>query len=64
MDGRALVGYSEIVKYLRNQVANYDLTALMKDGFEYYGQNINVVRKVWANEEYMALNGSQLQTEF
>ena len=52
---------SNHVRYLRQAVPLYDLSSLMKPGYEKLGKNINVLNDKWKNEEYMALNGSQLK---
>jgi len=58
---RSLLSRSNHAKYLRNQLPLYDLSALMKQGYEKLGEKINVTNGRWDNEEYMALNGSQLK---
>ena len=52
---------SNHARYLRRQEPIYDLSSLMKPGYEKLGENINVLNDKWKNEEYMALNGSQLK---
>ena len=49
------------VKYLRNQLPRYDLSSLMKEGYEQFGKDINILNSEWKHEEYMALNGYQLK---
>ena len=49
------------VKYLRNQLPQYDLSSLMIEGLEHLGSDINILTPKWKHEEYMALNGSQLK---
>jgi len=60
-DTEVLQHQPNYARYLRNQEAVYDLTALIKPGYEEMGKGINILNNKWKNEEYMALNGSQLK---
>ena len=64
-DTEVLQHQPNLARYLRNQEAVYDLTALMKPEYlnwdENLGKGIHILNEHWTNEEYMALNGSQLK---
>ena len=60
-DTEVLQHQPNYARYLPNQEAVYDLTALMKPGYEEMGKGINILNDKWKNEEYIALNGSQLK---